>query len=161
VDGGIVGPPPTRPGTTRLYLSGPDAPEIADLFAGSAAEPVVLDGPVTAASALKLSYASWAKASQALMLLSRALARANGVEEALLGEWERSIPDLPARTDRAAAMAAERGWRWSGEMEEIAAFARAAGLPPGFHEAAAELFSRVPRGDEETVAQVLALLARP
>src|SRR3954453_3571652 len=35
VDGGIVGPPPREPGTTRLYLSGREAPAVAELFAGS------------------------------------------------------------------------------------------------------------------------------
>ena len=32
VDGGIVGPPPARAGTTRLYLSGAAAPEVAALW---------------------------------------------------------------------------------------------------------------------------------
>ena len=37
------------------------------------------------------------------MLLTRALAHAKSVEEALLVEWDRSNPDLPTRTDRADA----------------------------------------------------------
>jgi hypothetical protein len=45
-------------------------------------------------------------------------------------------------------------------MEEIAASMAAAGLPPGFHEAAAEIFRRSPRAgssgpDQPTVASVL------
>ena len=35
VDGGIVGPPPHQPGTTRLYLSGGEAEQVAALFAGT------------------------------------------------------------------------------------------------------------------------------
>src|SRR5215831_2123309 len=35
VDGGIVGSPPREAGTTRLYLSGERAEDVADLFAGS------------------------------------------------------------------------------------------------------------------------------
>ena len=35
VDGGIVGSPPREPGTTRLYLSGERAADVAALFAGS------------------------------------------------------------------------------------------------------------------------------
>ena len=42
VDGGIVGPPPSRPGTTRLYLSGGEAAEVAALFAGTNLEARVL-----------------------------------------------------------------------------------------------------------------------
>src|SRR2546427_749617 len=35
VDGGIIGPPPRSAGTTRLYLSGPSAQLVADLFDGT------------------------------------------------------------------------------------------------------------------------------
>jgi hypothetical protein len=35
-----------------------------------------------------------------------------------------------------------KGWRWVGEMEEIAATFGAAGQPEGFHQAAAEIFRR-------------------
>jgi hypothetical protein len=35
-----------------------------------------------------------------------------------------------------------KGWRWVAEMEEIAGSMAAAGLPPGFGEAAAEIFRR-------------------
>jgi 3-hydroxyisobutyrate dehydrogenase-like beta-hydroxyacid dehydrogenase len=43
VDGGIIGPPPTTAGTTRLYLAGDDG-EVANLFAGSALNAVSLAG---------------------------------------------------------------------------------------------------------------------
>ncbi|HEU5268093.1 MAG TPA: hypothetical protein VFU35_15395, partial [Jatrophihabitans sp.] len=39
VDGGIIGPPPERVGTTRLYLSGAAAPHVARSFAGARIEP--------------------------------------------------------------------------------------------------------------------------
>ena len=61
VDGGIVGGPPTEPGT-RLYLSGGAAADVAALFAGTALEPVVLGSEIGAASALKMCYAGWSKA---------------------------------------------------------------------------------------------------
>src|ERR1017187_4684706 len=35
VDGGIIGPPPVIPGSTRLYLSGPQAEAVRLLFAGT------------------------------------------------------------------------------------------------------------------------------
>ena len=40
-------------------------------------------------------------------------------------------------------MAAPKGWRYVGEMEEIAASFEAAGLPAGFHKAAADVYSRL------------------
>jgi 3-hydroxyisobutyrate dehydrogenase-like beta-hydroxyacid dehydrogenase len=136
VDGGIVGSPPREAGTTRLYLSGDDAPAIADLFAGSALDARV----VSNASAVKMVYAGWTKGSAALLLAIRELARLEGVEDTLLGEWALSIPELEARSERAARSADAKGWRWVGEMEEIAATFEADGLPGGFHRAAAEVF---------------------
>jgi 3-hydroxyisobutyrate dehydrogenase-like beta-hydroxyacid dehydrogenase len=163
VDAGIIGPPPQRAGTTRIYLSGAAAEDVAGIFAGSALEPIVLDGPAGAASALKLAYAAWSKGAQALLLVSRALARAGGVEDALAAEWEASQPELPERARYSAYMTARKGWRWIGEMNEIVRMLEDAELPAGFHEAAAELFGRVPRAvdvarDDANVDRVVALL---
>ena len=141
-DGGIVGPPPRREGTTRLYLSGQHAAEAALLFEGTRLEPVVLAGSPVAASALKMAYAAWTKGSAALLLAVLGTARETGVEEALRAEWRRSLPDLEDRCQSASDSAAAKGWRWVGEMEEIAATFAAAGFPAGFHEAAAEMFDR-------------------
>jgi 3-hydroxyisobutyrate dehydrogenase-like beta-hydroxyacid dehydrogenase len=145
VDGGIIGPPPADPGATRLYLSGADAPEVARLFAGTPLDARVVDGPATAASAVKMAYAGWTKGTAALLLAVRALAREQGVEDELLAEWALSAPDLAQRSGGAARSAAKKGWRWVAEMEEIAATMSAAGLPDGFHQAAAEIFRRSPR----------------
>jgi 3-hydroxyisobutyrate dehydrogenase-like beta-hydroxyacid dehydrogenase len=142
VDGGIIGPPPDGSNGPRLYLSGPDAPAVAEIFAGSALKAPVLDGEPTAASALKMAYAGWTKGTAALLLTMREAARAHGVEDALVREWEHSIPSLPERSAQAARQADEKGWRWVAEMREIAATLAAADLPAGFHEAAAEVFER-------------------
>ncbi len=165
VDGGIIGTPPVTPGFIRLYLSGPKAGEIRDLFDGSPVDARVVDretgfgagavsagavgdvGVVGAASAVKMAYASWTKGSAALLLAARALARAEGVEETLLAEWGISQPGLADRSARAAGSAATKGWRWIAEMEEIAAAMAAAGLPEGFHQAAAEIYRRFPPAD--------------
>ncbi len=158
VDGGIVGSPPAGPAVpdgsadgTRLYLAGGSvagdgdgpAAQVAGLFGGTALTPVILrnDNPV-GASALKMAYAAWTKGSAALVLAARALARAERVEDSLLAEWALSQPGLEGRSGGAARSAAAKGWRWVGEMEEIAASMTADGLPGGFHEAAAEVFRR-------------------
>ena len=143
VDGGIVGGPPRQAGTTRLYLAGDDAQRVAVLFAGGPLETVVLSGGVPAASALKMAFAGWTKGSAALLLAVRALAASHDVEAALLEEWQRSLPDLDGRSERAAASGGRKGWRWVGEMDEIAASLEACGLPGGFHEAAAEVYRRL------------------
>jgi 3-hydroxyisobutyrate dehydrogenase-like beta-hydroxyacid dehydrogenase len=140
VDGGIVGSPPRVAGTTRLYLSGESAASVAGLFAGTFVEARVVSNEVGAASAVKMAYAAWTKGTAALLIAISELARAERVDAALADEWRRSLPDLPDRLERALASAGAKGWRWVGEMEEIAATFSGAGLPGGFHEAAAEVF---------------------
>ena len=141
VDGGIIGAPPVAPELTRLYLSGPRAAEIQALFDGTDVDARVVPPPGMA-SAVKMAYASWTKGSAALLLAARALARAEGVESVLLEEWGISQPGLEKRWDGADGAAKAKGWRWVGEMEEIAAAMAAAGLPEGFHQAAAEIYRR-------------------
>jgi hypothetical protein len=163
VDGGIVGPPPRRPETTRLYLSGADAPLVAELFAGTIVDTRIVSESLGAASALKMVFAAWTKGTSALLLAVRAVARAEGVEETLLDEWRLSLPHLPEQSIAAAHSALGKGWRWIGEMDEIAETFTAAGLPDGFHRAAAEIYGRSPHGDhadeDDALERVLAALA--
>jgi 3-hydroxyisobutyrate dehydrogenase-like beta-hydroxyacid dehydrogenase len=147
VDGGIVGAPPEVAGHTRIYLSGPHANQVRPLFSRSRLDARIAEGPPYAASSVKMAYAAWTKGSSALLLAARALARAGGVERTLLAEWSLSQPNLTAQSERSATAAAAKGWRWVGEMEEIAASMSAAGLPDGFHEAAAEIYDRAARAD--------------
>jgi 3-hydroxyisobutyrate dehydrogenase-like beta-hydroxyacid dehydrogenase len=160
VDGGIIGTPPVAPGFIRLYLSGARAVEIRHLFVASDVDARVIDGAPWAASAVKTAYASWTKGSAALLLAARALARAGGVEEALLAEWAISQPGLGERSARAAGSAAAKGWRWIAEMEEIAAAMAAAGLPEGFHQAAAEIYRRSRLAPAPALEAVLGTLLR-
>lgn len=143
VDGGIIGPPPdSSGGHTRLYLSGKRAAEVQALFRRSALDARIAEGPLYAASATKMAYAAWTKGTSALLLACRALARAEGVERTLLAEWSLSQPRLAEQSEQAAQSAALKGWRWVGEMDEIAAAMADAGLPTGFHEAAADVYDR-------------------
>src|ERR1700761_2148778 len=70
------------------------------------------------------------------------LGRARGRGTSATGSWRRTMPDVPRQSEHAAA-AASRAWRWSGEMEEIAATFGAAGLPEGLHRAAADVYRRL------------------
>jgi 3-hydroxyisobutyrate dehydrogenase-like beta-hydroxyacid dehydrogenase len=143
VDGGIIGSPVKRAGTTRLYLSGARAREVAELFSASMLDSRVIGEKPGAASALKIAYAAWSKCSDALVLAVRALATIEGVDEALVEEWALSQPDAEQRSIRAAAVAVPKAWRYVGEMREIAATFETAGLPSGFHLAAADINERL------------------
>jgi 3-hydroxyisobutyrate dehydrogenase-like beta-hydroxyacid dehydrogenase len=162
VDGGIIGPPPRKAGTTRLYVSGAGAPQVKALFGDSPLEVIVLDAPAGAASAVKMAYASWTKGTSALILSVRALAAIEGVEDALLAEWRTSQPQLIKRAEDAASGSAPKAWRFVGEMNEIAATFAAAGLPDGFHRAAAEIWTRLSSykdAQKPSVADVVEVLA--
>lgn len=141
VDGGIIGLPPTRTRTTRLYLAGHKAAEIAAFFAGSQTEAIAMDGAAGSASALKVCYAAWSKGETALLGIIRSLAKFEGVDEALLKEWNDSQPGVAQKSDQ-IAQRAWKAWRWAGEMEEIAASFDAANLPSGFL-ANAEIYRRL------------------
>jgi 3-hydroxyisobutyrate dehydrogenase-like beta-hydroxyacid dehydrogenase len=145
VDGAIVGPAPRRAGTTRLFLAGGSAAEVATWFADGPLDTVLLPGAAGDASALKAAYAGWTKASAALLVTVRGYARAAGVEEALLEEWDRSQPGLRGRSDGGFDRLLRTAWRFEGEMREIAATMDDHGLPADFHDGAAAVFRRLAR----------------
>ncbi|MCY3640722.1 MAG: DUF1932 domain-containing protein [Gammaproteobacteria bacterium] len=158
VDGGIVGPPARSPDSTRLFLSGPHAAEAAGWFSAGFMETVVLGERAGAAKALKMCYAAYTKGASALLLAIRALAEVEGVTDALLAEWSRSQPGLAERSERAAQAVSPKAWRFSGEMLEIAATFGAAGLPGGFHGAAADVYQRMAdlkNADHAQIADVI------
>lgn len=144
VDGGLIGPPAVRAGTTRFYLSGRDAPRVAARFESSALEPRVLQGggPGTA-SALKMAYAAWTKGTSALLAAVAAMASAEGVDNHLQAEWGLSLPGTAERLAGTASEVAPKAWRWTGEMDEIAVTFATVGLPDGFHRAAGEVYRRL------------------
>ncbi len=144
VDGGIIGTPPRNGSTLRLCLAGAsaDTERIADIYAGTAIEAVVLGERIGAASAMKICYAAWSKGSLALLQTICAVAQQEAVLEPLLAEWQRSQPDLQKKFAQVPD-AAGKSWRWEGEMQEVAQLFEACGLPGGFHRAAAEVFGRL------------------
>ena len=150
VDGGIIGPPARRAGNTRMYLSGLHRQEIVDLFEGTFVNAIGLDDRIDTASALKMCYASYTKGTSALLLALRALAQHHGISDALLSEWSISQPGLEQRSTNAAPGTSGKGWRFVGEMNEISKTYQAAGLPGGFHQAAADIYGRMaPFKDQE------------
>jgi len=142
VDGGIVGLPPKAKGQTWLYLSGEHADSIASLFEAGPLEAQVIGAEVGKASALKMCYAAYNKGSIALLTAVMGAADRLGVLEELRREWAR-----PGRTagpnEGHVLRAAPKAWRWSSEMQEIASTLEAAGMPPAFHQAAAEIYEKL------------------
>jgi 3-hydroxyisobutyrate dehydrogenase-like beta-hydroxyacid dehydrogenase len=144
VDGGIIGPPTTTRNRTWLYLAGERAASVAPYFSSGPIEVEVLAGGIGRASALKMCFAAYSKGSIALAYAVLAAAERLDVLDDLKRQWGRSGPSLP-ELEREISRAVPKAWRFVAEMREIAATFESAGLPPEFHQAAAEIFRRFPR----------------
>lgn len=146
VDGSISGPPPWKPGTTRVYLSGARAPEIADLPI-EGVERIVVGDEVGTASAVKMSTASVYKGTSALLAHALLAAQANGVLEHVLDDLRAGSPELVANLERRLASSTSKSGRYVGEMREIATTQEAAGLTPALFEAMAEVFGSLSKSE--------------
>ena len=162
VDGGIIGMPAWKADFgTHFYLSGKDAQFVADLFAGSNLKASMISEKVGAASALKMTFAAFTKGTTALLSGILAVAEKEGVREHLEKQWGE---DFTRQTHERVIMNTAKAWRFEGEMREIAATFTGAGLPGGFHEAAAEVFANLAEYKEQTdppsIESVLASMLR-
>ena len=143
VDGGIIGGPAWTSGATRLYLSGPRAREVAACFAGGPLATEVIGAEAGKASALKTCYAAYTKGTTALLAAVVATADQLRVREDLYQQWDREDAGSVNRAEHRVRQAGAKAWRFVGEMDEIAATFRSAGLPGEFHVAAAEIYRRL------------------
>jgi 3-hydroxyisobutyrate dehydrogenase-like beta-hydroxyacid dehydrogenase len=166
VDAGIIGPPPPVDSTaTRIYVSGPAAPEVARLSEFGVPFPL-LDGPLGAASALKMSYAGITKGFTAVAVAMVLGATRAGSSDALCQELALSQPQLLAWLGRQVPRMYPKAYRWVAEMEEIGHFL-GEGTPAG------DMFAHVARlyqdiagaarmpSDGDAVTQLQAFFATP
>ncbi len=160
VDGGIIGAPPTptTPGA-RLYVSGERARDVLRL-ASHGLDVRLLDGPIGAASALKMSYAGITKgftAVSALMMLGATRAGCAGDLHKELGE---SQPQLLAWLGRQMPKMPPKAYRWVAEMEEIGAFLDGIAGGRDAYAAIARLYQHIadvhaqPRGAGDSIARL-------
>ena len=149
-DVGIIGlgPRPDRI-PVRFYTSGPWLEDMQ-----SVATPLIEIMPMGAeigrASAIKMAYASLTKGTNALRTAALLLGEQLGVRAELSAELEYSQAAVFRAMEHIPLLAADAE-RWGGEMQQIAATYRDAGLTTGFHEAAQwvfELLAATPMAQE-------------
>ena len=143
IDGGIIGGPAWKPKETFLYLSGKDSKIIADCFLKGPLETKIIGDEIGKASALKMCYAAYTKGTTALLAAILATAEALDVREELYGQWNMDDPGFSELAIRRVTRVTAKAWRFEGEMHEIASTFEQAGLPNGYHAAAAELYHRM------------------
>jgi 3-hydroxyisobutyrate dehydrogenase-like beta-hydroxyacid dehydrogenase len=162
VDGGIIGGPAWKSGETWLYLSGRQAQRVANIFSAGPLQVEVIGEEVGRASALKMCYAAYTKGSTALLCAVLGAAEGLGVRGELESQWAYDETGFPEQAARRARRVTARAWRFAGEMEEIAATFTEAGMPGGFHQAAAEIYRRLAdfkdRAETPELSEVLAAL---
>jgi len=142
VDGGIIGQPP-KPGDAgpRIYASGAAAPRFAALR-DYGLDIRVLDGEMSAASALKMSYAGITKGTQAIGAAMMLAATRAGSADALMAELQLSQKEMLAWLKRQLTMMPPKAYRWVAEMQEIAGFVGDDPAARELYEGAAEFYER-------------------
>ena len=170
VDAGIIGPPPKPPqagadkvaGSPRFYASGAAASRFATLR-DYGLDVRVLDGALSAASALKMSYAGITKGTQAIGAAMMLTAARAGSADALFAELQSSQKELFPWLKRQLATMPPKAYRWVAEMQEIAGFV---GEDPAAHElyeGAAHFYERFAEdfaADKKDAAALAAFLGK-
>ena len=143
VDSGIIGSPP-KPGDAgpRFYASGPAAPRLATLRQFGL-DVRVLDGAMSAASALKMSYAGITKGTQAIGAAMMLAATRAGSADALFAELSSSQKEIFAWFKRGLALMPPKAYRWIAEMHEIAGFVGDDPAAKDLYEGAAHFYERI------------------
>jgi 3-hydroxyisobutyrate dehydrogenase-like beta-hydroxyacid dehydrogenase len=122
VGAGIIGPPPKPASSnTKFYASGPAAKDFARLNDHGLIVRVLGD-EITAAHALKMSYAGITKGFTALGAAMMLAATRAGAAEALKAELAESQQPLLAWLTRQTPNMYAKAYRWVAELDEIAAF---------------------------------------
>ena len=148
VDGGIIGGPP-RPGySPAIYASGGAAGETA-VLRDWGIDWRVIDGPVGAASGLKMSYAGITKGTTAIAAAMLLGAARFGCGEALIAELSKSQPEMLKRMRGSLPGMYDKAYRWVGEMEEISDFLRTNPPSHDMYAAIARLYEYLAAADAE------------
>src|SRR3954449_8768259 len=121
VDAGIIGPPPSANARTIFYAAGEGAKTFERLSANGLSIRR-MEGPIGAASAMKLSYAGITKGCTAICSAMMLGATRGGTADALLQELAESQPMLLNWMRGFVSRMPPKAYRWVAEMEEIAQF---------------------------------------
>ncbi|MBB6223215.1 NAD(P)-dependent oxidoreductase [Rhizobium leguminosarum] len=164
LDGAIIGGPPAagKPGPT-LYVSG-DRAERSRLLEDYGLRVRRLDGPLGAASALKMCYAGINKGFIGLGAAMLLAASRSGAAESLKAELAESLPDVDRKFSKSIPDMYPKAYRWVAEMQEIADFLGEDDPAATIFRGMAEVFSRLAddvAGDHALVRQLNEILGSP
>ena len=141
-----------------LHASGPDAAKFAVLD-DFGIKVNVIEGPIGAASALKMSYGAITKGITALGSMIMLAATRAGVADKLRAELDRTQPALVTQFQRAVPDMFDKAYRFVGEMEEIADFVGEDKPAQQMYEAIADFYTRIAADHEGKKEETGALAA--
>jgi putative dehydrogenase len=148
VDAGIIGGPP-RPGySPTIYASGPTASQTA-VLRDWGIDWRVIDGPIGAASGLKMSYAGITKGTTAIASAMLLGAARFGCGEALIAELTESQPQMLAHFRNSIPRMYDKAYRWVAEMEEISDFLERTPPSRDIYAAIARLYAHLAEAEAE------------
>jgi 3-hydroxyisobutyrate dehydrogenase-like beta-hydroxyacid dehydrogenase len=150
VDGGIIGGPPRDGYSPAIYASGPAA-ERTRPISEYGIDWRIIDGPVGAASGLKMSYAGVTKGTTAIAAAMLLGAARFGCAEALIAELSSSQPEMLKRIQRGVPGMYDKAYRWVGEMEEISDFLEANAPSSEMYRGIARLYEYLAAAEAESV----------
>jgi L-threonate 2-dehydrogenase len=148
VDAGIIGGPPRPRYSPTIYASGPTAGQTAVLRDWDI-DWRVIDGPIGAASALKMSYGGITKGTTAIAAAMLLGAARFGCSEALIAELTESQPEMLARMQAGIPRMYDKAYRWVAEMEEISDFLEQNPASRDIYAAIARLYAYLAEAEAE------------
>lgn len=159
VDAAIIGLPP-KPGTPgpAFYVSGEAAKDVA-VLRDLGLDLRLIDGPVGAASALKMSYAGINKALTGVGAAMVLAATRAGAADALRDELALSAPAVQARLANALPDMIPKAYRWVAEMREIGGFLGEDHPAALIYEGLARLFDHIAADAQGTGSEGAKLVA--
>lgn len=164
VDACIIGLPPEPGGKgPTIYLSGQSASD-AMFLCSLGLDVRLLEGPIGAASALKMCYAGITKGLSGLAAAMILLAQESGAGDALREELERSQPVLLKRFTSGLPDMYPKSYRWVAEMREIAQFGAHDAGTRTLYEGLAVVFERLAldyQGNRKDIGVLDSFLTHP
>ncbi len=166
VEAGNIGPPPKPAppgesklaGSPRFYASGAAAGRFAGLR-DYGLDVRVLGGALSAASALKMSYAGITKGTQAIGAAMMLAATRAGSADALFAELQTSQKELFPYLKKSLSQMPPKAYRWVAEMQEIAGFVAADPTASELYQGAAHFYERFAEDFEADKKDAAALAA--
>jgi len=158
VDSGIIGLPPKPGGNSpKFFACGPEVARFKAL--GEYGLDVrVVDGPLGAASTLKMSYGGITKGVIAVGAAMVLAAIRNGAGKALFDELSASQANLIASYAKSLPDMLPKAGRWVAEMEEISAFVGDGSPEADIYAAFGEFYSRIAANGGDASDEAAAIL---